>query len=255
MSNKELYFYVIFLSLIGIACFVFILVLPSLDANGNLAAVAPRNELNSTQYFNPKPAQPVTSEPQKTPEATSTPATVKPQDEVVLPPQDIPLDQGVITDTYTVTAIEVAATTSDPVTGIQKATSLVLRGKAEPNTVIVLYIYSTPIIVMVTTDNEGNWSYNLDQELEDGEHKVYVAKVDNSGSILARSEPIFFRKAEARVTFETSDSVPINSQSQSFFQKYFLIISISIVAAAILIALMIVGVKRENDTIPPLDTV
>jgi len=54
-----------------------------------------------------------------------------------------------------------------------------LEGKAIPNSFVVIFIYSEPIIVTVKTDENGNWSYVLDKNLSDGHHEVYVALTDN----------------------------------------------------------------------------
>jgi hypothetical protein len=73
-----------------------------------------------------------------------------------------------------------------------------ISGTGLPNSYITVYIFSTPTIVKVKTDSRGEWTYTLDKELEDGEHEVHVATVDNSGKILARSNAIpFTQTAEA----------------------------------------------------------
>lgn len=78
--------------------------------------------------------------------------------------------------------------------------NLEIRGKALPNTFVTIYIYSDPIILTVKTDADGNWSYVLDKQLEDGEHQAYVAVTDNTGKITAKSEPIAFVKTAEAVT-------------------------------------------------------
>jgi hypothetical protein len=55
----------------------------------------------------------------------------------------------------------------------EKITGVKMSGKALPNSFITLYIYSDPVVVTVKTDEDGNWSYILDKELEDGHHEVY----------------------------------------------------------------------------------
>lgn len=71
-------------------------------------------------------------------------------------------------------------------------------GRALPNSFVTLYIFSTPIVVTVKADSAGRWKYRLDKELPDGSHELYVAMVDNSGAIIAKSPPVPFTKtAEA----------------------------------------------------------
>jgi len=85
--------------------------------------------------------------------------------------------------------------------------SLVIKGKALPESFVVLYIYSSgPIVVTVKTDKDGNWEYVLDKELEDGEHKVYAAVTDNTGKITAKSEPFVFVKKAQAITNVTAQS-------------------------------------------------
>lgn len=76
-----------------------------------------------------------------------------------------------------------------------------ITGKGLPNSFVTLYIYSdTPTIVTVMTDENGNWSYSMDKDIEDGRHEVYVAVTDNDGHITAKSEPFFFVKTAEAVT-------------------------------------------------------
>jgi hypothetical protein len=78
---------------------------------------------------------------------------------------------------------------------------LKLEGKGLPNTFVTVYIYSSlPIILTVKTDSDGNWSYLLDKQLDNGEHEAYVAVTDNTGKITAKSEPLPFIKTAEAVT-------------------------------------------------------
>ena len=75
---------------------------------------------------------------------------------------------------------------------------VVFGGRALPNSFVTLYIYSTPIVVTVKTDENGNWKYALDTELPDGTHNLYIAMVNNDGRIIAKSPAIpFVKRAEA----------------------------------------------------------
>ncbi len=66
---------------------------------------------------------------------------------------------------------------------------LLFEGVALPNSYVTLFIYSTQIVARVKTDSDGSWTYELDQEIENGEHQMYVATTDNSGKLLAKSNP------------------------------------------------------------------
>jgi len=77
-----------------------------------------------------------------------------------------------------------------------------LKGQALPNSFITLYIYSTPIMVTVKTDSNGEWQYTLNKELENGNHTVYTATVNNTGNIVAKSTPFTFVKTAEAVTLQ-----------------------------------------------------
>jgi hypothetical protein len=81
-----------------------------------------------------------------------------------------------------------------------------ISGKGTPNAFLTLYVYSDPIVVTVKTDADGNWSYELDRDLEDGNHEVYVAVTDATGRISSQSKPIpFVKTAQAISVIPISD--------------------------------------------------
>jgi hypothetical protein len=116
-----------------------------------------------------------------------------------------------------------------------------LRGRALPNSFVTLYIYSTPIIVTVKTDQNGDWNYELEKELENGEHQLYVATVNNSGKILARSNPITFTKTAEAASVGIVGIDVETSQAGDFFRDNFILISLAILVLIIVLSLMMVG--------------
>jgi hypothetical protein len=92
-----------------------------------------------------------------------------------------------------------------------------IRGRALPNSFVTLFIYSDPIVVTVRTDADGSFVYQLDKELPDGAHQVYVAITDNAGDILAKSRPFtFVKEAEAftpTVVSEPTSAVPVTMET------------------------------------------
>ncbi|HLA26000.1 MAG TPA: Ig-like domain-containing protein [Patescibacteria group bacterium] len=77
--------------------------------------------------------------------------------------------------------------------------TIILTGKGPANTILTLFIYSVdPIVITVKTDDDGNWQYELDKTLEDGEHEVYVTVTDDTGKIQTQSSPIAFFVKEAK---------------------------------------------------------
>lgn len=120
--------------------------------------------------------------------------------------------------------------------------NLKISGQALPNTYITIYIYSDPIVLTVKTDADGNWSYILDKNLEDGEHEVYVAVTDNTGKITAKSEPLAFVKTAEAATIipplEASANERAISPTGVLSKKisYFFVIAISLSMLALILA-------------------
>lgn len=85
----------------------------------------------------------------------------------------------------------------DPNWQLQQAANegagLSLSGQADPNTWINIYLYSSmPLVLSTKTDASGNWSYQFDQTLTEGLHKVYLASNDSSGKLLKQSAALSF---------------------------------------------------------------
>lgn len=134
-----------------------------------------------------------------------------------------------------------------------------LSGSAEPNTVISLYIYSDlPLIITTETDEFGNWQYELTESLIDGEHEIYVAINDNTGNVVKKSNPVSFFIQEAKaITVQdfvaaapalASENVVIKTSatnSESLI-KYYIIITIAIVAIGILLFIIFLIQKKKQ---------
>jgi len=116
---------------------------------------------------------------------------------------------------------------------------LSLEGTAIPNSLITLYVYSTPVIVTVKTDERGEWSYTFDEELETGEHNVYVATVNNSGKLIARSESIPFTQSSDAAALGTFGIGDTSVTENSFIQENFILVVLAILLAAVLLTLML----------------
>lgn len=124
--------------------------------------------------------------------------------------------------------------------------NILIKGKSIPNAFITLYIYSNPTIVTVKTDKDGNWEYTLDKELENGDHEIYVAITDNTGSIVSKSNPIPFVKQAAAVTVDESLlSLDITDNKIGFFNGVYLYITILSVVFLTGIVLVIVGIRAR----------
>lgn len=131
-----------------------------------------------------------------------------------------------------------------------------LSGKGSPNSWLTLYIHSDPIVLTVKTDSDGNWSYILDQELEDGEHQVYVAVTSAQGKISEKSAPLGFVKTAEAVSIippaEASATNRAQSPVQSWYEKnLFFFIAIGI--GGLILAITTIGLikykKNESNLI------
>lgn len=151
-----------------------------------------------------------------------------------------PKEEGIVSGKYQVRNVEAVSKEKE-----KKA--IKLSGKGLPNSFVTLYIYSdSPIIVTVKTDANGDWVYELDKELEDGNHEVYVAVTDNTGKITAKSEPLpFVKTAEAVSVVEAANLTKGNlAQKQSPAQKSkldFLWFAVAIISVFAGLALVIIG--------------
>jgi len=84
------------------------------------------------------------------------------------------------------------------IANLESERGYILSGKSEPNSVVTLYIYSDlPLVITTKTDEYGNWRYELNKPLVDGEHEVYVAINDNTGKVVNKSKPLNFFVKEA----------------------------------------------------------
>jgi len=123
-----------------------------------------------------------------------------------------------------------------------------MEGKGLPNSFITLYIYSdTPIIVTVKTDENGNWAYELDKEIEDGKHEVYVAVTDNTGKITAKSKKLAFVKTAQAVTIEPPAEIQSPAQrAKSSMLVYAIIIAIIFIFGALATIGIVVAHKNKS---------
>lgn len=137
----------------------------------------------------------------------------------------------------------------------EEPADLVLEGRCDPNTTCVLYVYSyVPMVLTTTTDEAGNWQYDLGDSVIDGDHTVYVAVTDNTGKIVKRSNPLSFFVREARaVTFDDfvkMSAEPVETLSAGTLeemQRKYLYGALAIVLVAlVLITGVIRGVGRKK---------
>ena len=132
----------------------------------------------------------------------------------------------------------------------------VVRGVGLPNSFVTLFLYSTPTIVTVQTEADGSFEYTFSKELEDGQHEVFVAITDNTGSIVAQSEAFTFIKQAQAFT-------PVDAESQSGTiaapdlvtqtSPYRTALGMSVLALGILLLLLGVGLRSHKPDVVILE--
>ena len=125
-----------------------------------------------------------------------------------------------------------------------------IRGKALPNSYVTLYIFSTPVVVTVRTDKDGSFVYNFEKELSDGEHEVYVAVTDNTGAIVARSNPFkFVKEAQAFTPVDTVHAETADSKSLSDFKllnMYNVAVGLGVLALGLVLLMLGIGLRKKT---------
>lgn len=118
-------------------------------------------------------------------------------------------------------------------------TGLKLSGVGPPNSIVTIYIFSTPIVITTTTDAAGNWTYTLDRPLDNGSHEVYVTVTDETGSVEQKSNPLSFFVAEARAVTPQDYRRFQQQQSRMYetYTTYYLLIAGLLVGLAVVLFL------------------
>jgi len=158
-------------------------------------------------------------------------------------------------DPATVTIPEAKAYTVNTV-ALTESKKVTFEGRALPNSFITLFINSTPIVVTIKTDENGDWKYTLDKELEDGSHTISTATVDNSGRILAKSSPYPFTKTAQAATLDTAPPVPgaTTTEQPSLLTLTNIYLLLGILFGLFLLTLMIIGLRARKESANTLVT-
>ncbi|MDD5639238.1 MAG: hypothetical protein PHR47_00285 [Candidatus Pacebacteria bacterium] len=129
------------------------------------------------------------------------------------------------------------------------------QGKAAPDKLLTLFIYSTmPIVITVKSDSNGNWVYELDKSLINGKHEAYIVVNNSEGRIVEASLPKPFFIDEARavaleefIRMEDAASVSVSESSDGFIRTY-VAAGVGFIALLIILFLFIrsKAEKQEN---------
>lgn len=131
--------------------------------------------------------------------------------------------------------------------GTKTAKEITLKGRGQPSSFLTLYIFSTPIVVTVKTDINGDWSYVIDKELEDGTHDIFVTLTDGAGRIIAKSTPFpFIKRADAATLDQNAIRQATTAEKPAFFTINQLILIGLLLIGTIGLALLLIGIRRTR---------
>jgi hypothetical protein len=177
-------------------------------------------------------------------------ALIAPIDEAIIQDKIIsqPKTKGEFNKDYKVQQVVNLANATGTQSEVQAG--YLISGQAEPNTVSVLYIYSDlPMVVTVTTDEFGNWQYELKKSLVEGEHEVYVTLNDNTGQVLAKSKPLSFFVKEAQAVSArdyVGDIVPIKAATESTsMMKYYMAFAMLVLAFGVFAFVFFLRIRKN----------
>lgn len=124
-------------------------------------------------------------------------------------------------------------------------------GKAAPNSIVFIYVFSDPLVLTTTTDGNGNWEYVLEDPIEPGNHEVYSVVNRGNGSY-ERSEVLSFTLSETAeaatinpngLTLKLANATPAETQ-----RSLGLYIMGSVTVLALAIAGFILTLAKRNRT-------
>lgn len=129
--------------------------------------------------------------------------------------------------------------------------TLKITGKAKANSIVIVYVYSDPLVITTSTDGDGNWQYTLEDPLEPGSHEVY-AIVDKGDGLYKRSDPLAFFISTAGASANNPNGLslklgepPTSTPTQSKNGLIFYIVG-SIAALAVALTGLFIIIKVRN---------
>ncbi len=127
-------------------------------------------------------------------------------------------------------------------------TVLTLKGKATPNQVITILIFSNPIVVTVKTDANGVWTYNLDKPLSPGEHVAYAVVPQQNGSKV-RSEMTQFFISPAFAASSNNESLVLASAPENPAGQNLMLLTLAVILGGVSALVLIYRRRRKVSTV------
>jgi hypothetical protein len=113
-------------------------------------------------------------------------------------PLEQPVNAGEVSDSLKVDTVALIGSGSDPQDPAAVGV-IELRGRGIPGETVTIFVYSyLPVVFTADVDENGDWTYDLQDDLIDGRHEVYVTVTDETGKITKKSDPLAFLVASAQ---------------------------------------------------------
>ncbi len=135
-----------------------------------------------------------------------------------------------------------------------KVDALKLGGKAAPNSLVLIYIFSDPLVLTSTADADGNWTYILEDPIEPGKHEVYSVVYRGDG-IYERSNPISFLIGTAVAAEANPDGLSLRLADQptpalsNRSMMVYAVASALTVLSVLLVLLVIIRRRKPKPTV------
>lgn len=134
--------------------------------------------------------------------------------------------------------------------------AIILSGKAHPNKTVIIYIFSEPLVLAAKTDDQGRWSYTLEDPLEPGNHEAYVTVEGDKPDEAVRSSGFGFAIASAPQTKENPFGLSLLIQDRRDPKSVYIMYILgagSILSAAIAI-IVFINWKHKSKTMLDMST-
>ncbi len=136
--------------------------------------------------------------------------------------------------------------------GTSKITTLKFSGKAKPESIVLIYVHSEPLVLSTTADKNGDWNYQLEDPLESGKHEVY-AVVDKGNGNYQRSGLFSFVIAKASASpvnpkgysLKIAQTRPTATQNNRSLNLY-IIASVALVVFVLAALFVIIEVQHKK---------
>jgi hypothetical protein len=132
------------------------------------------------------------------------------------------------------------------ITNLEKdgTTALYFSGKAKPNTLVTLYIFSNPVIVAVKSDAAGNWSYEREKSLDSGKHTAFATIYDEGVTRRSSVTEFYIAKSSG-----TGRSLILEKTTFQRFYPYALALGTAIIVAVLVVFMYRIYRKRKQANI------